>query len=419
MKQDIFEACQRKQDGLSNLSWNDLADLFDIPSGKILKDRFYRAKNKIKYSDNPENYSPEVENPVDYKETVRINEDGTQVSDRLVLMSFEESKSPEFILNAHGYDPELWEITNAVSNIWHTVRPDDAGLRVATQSKVTVKPKTKSGISIQDIDSYFENFNAKKLIDFSVSRQYKSGGKVVEISLADVHVGNESLPFFEVKKRIEKLIGEVKQKTIGMALEKIILAQMGDILHIDGYNRQTTSGTQVTYGSDFYTSFDDSVSLMVWVLNELASISKVDVVNIFGNHDRTSSYALAKTLEAVFKENENVSIDTSHDRRKFRKIGVSSVAFVHGDMNKKNLYSTFQKEARKLFGETEYSEIHCGHLHHEHSLEEHGVIIRYLPSITIPDEWHNDNGYTGAKQGTQCFVWDLEKGLDEIWFIGV
>jgi hypothetical protein len=39
------------------------------------------------------------------------------------------------------------------------------------------------------------------------------------------------------------------------------------------------------------------------------------------------------------------------------------------------------------------------------------VIIRYLPSITIPDEWHRGSGYTGAKQATHCFLWDYEKRI--------
>lgn len=418
MNKELFDACERKTKGISNLSWNDLAQLFDIPSGKILKDRYFRAKSKMKFSETPIKYEAEKNNPIpEFKETLEMKEDGTQISDRLVEMSLEESKSPEFVLNAHGYDSDLWELVNASSNMWHGLRPDDMGLRVLMQSKIIVKPKTKSSLSLSDIDEFFNNFQWNRIAEISLTRQYKKGSQILEIDWADNHIGNESLPFSEIQKRTRNLVSEVISRCSGLTLEKIVLAQLGDVLHFDNYQRHTTSGTEVTYGGDYYTSFDNALDLFIWVVKELSSVAPVEVVNIYGNHDKVSSYALAKALEAFFKNDDNIQIDTSHEKRKFRKFGVSSVCFVHGDMPKKNLYSTFQKEGRKLFGETIFSEIHVGHLHHEIASEEHGVIVRYVPSITLPDEWHVDNGYTGAKQGTHCFLWDQQKGLSDIWMI--
>lgn len=423
MQNDLYNACQDKIEGKTDATWAELAQMWDIPTGKILKDRFYRAKAKqLNKEQIGEFRTPDSLRKEDEERllTLKLEEDGTQVSDRLILMSDNDSKSPDFVLNAHGYDPEQWVLVTALSNFWNGMRPKDAGLVTLRQSKITVRPKVDSDITFEDVENFFSKFEPKSLSQFSTPRQYALGGLVLEVALMDVHVGNESLSFEELKGRVEKVVSEVKRKTVGLSLEKIILVQGGDIFHFDGYTRTTTSGTLITYGSDTYTMFDNGLLLMTWVINELSSISKVEVINIYGNHDKSSSYMLGKTLEAGFKSDPNVEIDTTHEMRKFRKIGNTSVAWIHGDMPKSNVYGTFQKEARKLFGETLYSEAHLGHLHHDLSNEKDGVIYRWLPSVTIPDQWHKDSGYTGAKQGTQCFLWDTQRdGHVDIWMIPV
>lgn len=424
MDTKIYEACERKQEknknGEKSLSWDELAEVFDIPSGKILKDRFYRAKNKKKYSESPSNYSPESEGEFDdnsYK--LEIKGDGSQISDKLIWMFENESKSKDFVLNAHGYDPEEWELVNAESNMWQGLRPKDAGARTLFKSKITVRPKISNGITLKDIDTFLSSYSPKEGSRKSDIRQYKSGGMVLEVVLADVHVSNEGIPAETLQKRVETVVDEVKRRTNGYQLEEIILVQLGDIFHFDNYNRQTTSGTQVTSVGNYPNMFNSGMELMVYVIDELSSITKVKMVNIFGNHDKVTSYALSKTLEAYYRNNENVFIDTSQGVVKFEEIGVNSVAFLHGDMPKNNIYGAFYTDevGREIFGRTKYSEIHIGHLHHENSLEKNGVISRWMPSITSPDEWHIANGYKGAKQGTQCFLWDKENGLDSIWMI--
>lgn len=426
MQSDLYKACESKIEGLTNATWAELAELWDIPSGKILKDRFYRARSRKKYRDNPENIrdykatDQDTEEVPAYKNSVKINEDGSQLSDKLIMISDNDSKNPDFILNAHGYDPEYWVLVTAISNYWKGMRPKDAGLVTLMQSKVTVRPKTDSDFTLSDVDKFFDKFEPKSISQFSTPRQYSMGGLVLEICLMDTHVGNEALSFGELKRRIEELVGDIKRKSVGLSFEKIILVLGGDIFHFDTYMRTTTGGTLVTYGSDEYTMFDNGLLLMTWVINELSKISKVEVINLYGNHDKSSAYMLAKTLEAGFKDDNNITIDASHEMRKFRKIGSTSLAFIHGDMPKANIYDTFQKEARSLFGETLYSECHLGHVHHEVSNEKGGVIYRWLPSITVPDQWHKDNGYTGAKQGTHCFLWDTKRdGHVDIWMIPV
>lgn len=421
----IYEECYKEYlDG--TIRWDEKAKKFGYGSKEEIRGRFRRKREK-RGDPSVEEYRDKInsgefnkdEEDFFYRETVETKEDGRIYSDRLIEIESLDLKNPEKLLKAHGFDPSEWVLVSSINNYWNGLRPKDRGKVTLYQSKILVRPKIQTDLTFSDIDKFFSEFTPASFSKFSDLRQYKSGGLVLEFDLADAHVGNESLPFEDLKQRVVNLVYEIKDRCKGLLIEKIYLVQLGDIFHFDNYARQTTGGTQVTYGSGFHNMYTSGMELMIWVIEELLKISKVEVISIYGNHDKINSYTLAKTIEAYFRNNENVVVDTCPDDRKFRKIGVSSVAFVHGDMPKSNIHDTFQKEARKLFGETIYSEIHLGHLHHEISLEKSGVILRYLPSITVPDEWHKKNGYTGSKQGTHCFLWDLERGLTDIWMIPV
>ncbi len=410
-----------------------MADEFGFSSKESVRSQFKRERKKR--GDAPVS-TIEHSDELEERERTTYTESDDSIH---VVCDSKRIKTRQDIIEFFNIDETVWKIKEFTVRTsegyrkdrkvdWHVKYGKVSSGDVEDSGKILIVPmihtetkfvrKETNEISFSEIDSFFENIKTKELPQIqSSSRQYKPGGLVLEIALADVHVGNESISFDELQKRVVGLVDEIKRKTKGLVLEKILLVQLGDIFHFDTYGRTTTAGTLITYGSNQTTMFDNGVNLMIWVIQELSSISKVELVNIYGNHDKSSAYMLGKTLEAYFRSDENVIIDTAPAMRKFRKIGVSSVAFVHGDMPKNNIYDIFQKEAREVFGETKYSEIHLGHLHHEISLEKSGVILRWLPSITIPDQWHKDNGYTGAKQGTQCFLWDKETGSCDIWTI--
>ena len=93
--------------------------------------------------------------PKDNKYTVTINSDGTQTSEVLLEMSREQAKDEEFLLKAHGYDTELWEIVSARNNIWNVYSKKD-GVQVLYSSKITVKP-TKGKLTLKDIEEFAQN----------------------------------------------------------------------------------------------------------------------------------------------------------------------------------------------------------------------------------------------------------------------
>jgi hypothetical protein len=43
-------------------------------------------------------------------------------------------------------------------------------------------------------------------------------------------------------------------------------------------------------------------------------------------------------------------------------------------------------------------------------MEEQGVSVEYLPSITPPNDWHRLHAFNWQKRGALAFVWDYEHG---------
>lgn len=418
-----------------NINWKSVADEFGFSSKDSVRSQFKRERKKR--GDAPISHVESIEE-VDEKERTTYTESDDSIH---VVCDSKRIKTRQDVIEFFNVDTKIWKIKEFTVRTsegyrkdrkvdWHVKDGVVESGDVEDSGKILLVPmmhtetkfvrKEANDISFEDVDEFFDKYKNVSLSQHSIPRQYTQGGLILEVDLMDTHVGNESLTFEELRFRVEDLVESIKRKTIGLSLEKIILIQGGDIFHFDTYTRTTTGGTLVTYGSDTFTMFDNGILLMTWIINELSKITKIEVINLYGNHDKASSYLLGKTLEAGFKNDDNVEIDTKHEMRKFRKIGSTSVGFVHGDMPKNNIYGTLQREARKLFGETLYSECHMGHLHHDWSNEKDGVIYRWLPSITIPDQWHIDNGYTNAKQGTQCFLWDTKNdGYVDIWMIPV
>ena len=426
MTEEIYSACAHKNE--TGETWADLAKKYGFRNGKELNDKFRRSKipfhlvKSVSFSPNAEKVVIDEKN---YPESEEVRQDGSIVSDKLIKIRELDSKNPKNLLEAHGFDPEQWILVNAKNNFWNGMRPKDMGLMTLYQSKIIVRPREENEMTFSNVDSFFSNYQSKtKSVSRFHHKGYDKNGMVLEINLADLHIGNvgtnvnnQSSAYDKVNYVITDIISRIKN----VKISKIILVQNGDIMNFDTKGRTTTSMTHTvtTDGSTNAEIFDESARVMISAIDRLEVISPIEVIGIYGNHDAISSYMLMKSLEFYYRENKNVIVDAGHNSRKFRKFGNNLVFWQHGDMSAKNVKSLMQREARREFGETNFCEIHLGNYHHQQTLEADGVIIRYLPSIAPTDEWHYDSGYVGAIQSVVSFLWDCETGLREMWFSNI
>jgi len=102
MDNNLIDICYKKQKKEINDSWSELADRFGYVSGEALRSKFkkYRksigdlkSQNIVRDAEVDKKLD-EFKNIPNYKSSVEIKSDNSQVSDKLLRMSENESKDP-------------------------------------------------------------------------------------------------------------------------------------------------------------------------------------------------------------------------------------------------------------------------------------------------------------------------------------
>ncbi|MFD1179224.1 hypothetical protein ACFQ3W_23425 [Paenibacillus puldeungensis] len=360
----------------------------------------------------------EAQAPTGYKTTVEILQDGSHRSDKLLRMSEEESKDVNYLLKAHGYDVNAWEITSAKSSIWNQHNKQDGTLTLYT-SKITVKPKTNQ-FTIDDVKQTVTDLMSNYTVPIYKPIRYSESGKLLEVNMSDLHLNKLGYKDGEYNhKQAEDIffyiLNDILTRTQNMTFEKIAFIWSHDFFNIDNLTKMTTNGTPQDTSTRFADMYKQGKRMLIQGIDLLRQFAPVETVQVGANHDRLTSYTMSEVLEAWFRNDDNVKIDNDPLSRKYIRYGRNLIGFSHGDKEKSRLGKLMPIEARKDWGETLYSEIHAGHLHSEQAVkEENGVIVRYLSSPSGTDNWHFESGYVGAVRKVQTFIWDKERGLLDI-----
>lgn len=355
-----------------------------------------------------------------YKSTEEICQDGTHKSDKLLRMDSNQSKDPKFLLEAHGFNADEWELLSAKNNIWNTYSKQD-GINTLYSSKIVAKPKIKSF----DLSWYKEQFKEIEPIDpfemKCVDLHMPNSNKVVEINLADLHIGLNGV---EYEDKLRSSIDEIIEKHKNA--EEFVLPIGQDWLNANtkvGANFTTVKGTSLEQNLSYKEMVQTGIRIGVYIIESILTktSANIDCLYIKGNHDEHSSYILFCALMQRYYHlthdvlvSKRIHFDDSMKPRKYRRFGVNGIGFAHGDNEGKKIYGLFQVEAPRIFAETKYREFHLSHLHHESVKDENGIIFRRLPTPNKADEWHENMGYLGSTNRIQVFVYDYDNGLDSI-----
>jgi hypothetical protein len=358
----------------------------------------------------------------EYKATIELNKDGTQTSDVLLKMSAEQAKDSDFLLAAHGYSIDDWELISARNNIWN-VYSKVHGVQVLYSSKIVVKPRTDS-ISINELQKHFEEFTSGYKSPEHELIQYDINGKMLEVNIADLHLGKlswhretgDDYDWKIAKKTFLYIINDIITKVRNYKFEKILFIWCNDFFHFDTTLNTTTKGTRQDVDVRWQKLFKIGVEMLVEGIDLLSQIAPVHTFYLGSNHDKMTSFYAINYLDAFYRNCDFVTVDIDPKVRKYYEYGLNLIGFSHGDDDYKRLGSLMAIEAREAWGRTIYKECHAAHLHSEKSIdEENGVIKRRISSPTSTDAWHFENGFVGAVKKAQSFVWDREMGLEAIF----
>jgi hypothetical protein len=196
------------------------------------------------------------------------------------------------------------------------------------------------------------------------------------------------------------------------ALEGRVIALLGDFFHYDTPTGTTTKGTALERDGRQQLMIEVGTDAIIRVIDRSAATANTEVVLVPGNHDETLSWALLRILQAHYRNDQRVKIETTYTHRKYLRWGENLLGFAHGDKAKKKLPGLMAYEAKEDWGLTHYREIHTGHIHSKAEVQSiDGVIVRTAPALCPPDDWHAVEGYIGALRAMETYYYHEAGGL--------
>ncbi|MDN6539421.1 MAG: helix-turn-helix domain-containing protein, partial [Lactococcus sp.] len=201
-----------------------------------------------------------------------INKDGSTTSSTTMQMTSEQAKDPEFVLRAHGFNPDDWDIVSARNNFWQQ-NSQENGLIDLYQSKITVKPKVDNDIkrAVEILTRDIKPIKVKHSLDSSRKRN-------LVIPITDNHWGITHLS--DVQDKLSELLDIIKQ-----GYGTIVIEMIGDMLHSDKINStETVSGT-ILEDVDMPKAIDEAMQFTeAIVVTALENANTVMIKSVGGNH---------------------------------------------------------------------------------------------------------------------------------------
>ena len=185
-----------------------------------------------------------------HKDEVEHNRDGSLSSTKLIEMQDSEAKNPAFLLAAHGFDVEVWEIVTAKNSIWQA-HCKGGSTKTLYSSKITVKPK-KNEVNYEFVrDLLIENCQKHQKIE-PVELKIKQTDQILEVNISDLHLGKlcwagETSENFDHKiasQRFRHIIHDILRQTEHLEFEKIYFIWSNDFyLYNEQYQLELTALT--------------------------------------------------------------------------------------------------------------------------------------------------------------------------------
>ncbi|MHA5203242.1 hypothetical protein R5R51_04370 [Oenococcus oeni] len=343
----------------------------------------------------------DFQSKADYDENGNIN--NLDFSLKFADFQHRSKKSPKDILKFGGYKPSEWTLSNVTNNDWSVTNSD--GLTMWNhQIKFSAKPKTSTDLSIDELISLFN----EKVEPVKVIKSNVHGKNNLVIACSDFHFGITK--FKDVENRLVELIDLIHR-----GWKQIVITQLGDLLHSDALNTsKTTKGTELD-PIDFVQAVRDAERFIFPIIEESYKYSdSMQMFNINGNHDETTSFMFQEMLRAKYPE---MDIKVNNSYREAFVVGKSvGLLVLHGHAAKTKAPMLFATEYPDIWSKSTYRMVLYGHFHKEVVNDDFGVVEHQVGTFKKTDPYESKNGYTMATKKMECFEFD-DQTLKDIHYI--
>lgn len=334
-------------------------------------------------------------------------------------------------------DVARWRVDRMQVKAWTVgmkVGSKEAGFTPVRQQQygVTLWLKRRLPKPVQDAhDAIFERMK-------QYAPKYPAAGRVPKngsgetflgvLSLVDAHAGklcwapetghDYDLKAFEAVYRnaVEDLQAEVG----GRSVERWLLPIGSDFFHMDNARNTTFNGTPQDVDGRYAKVIEAGEMAVIWAVEQLMLTAPVSVVWVPGNHDPSTSFHLARTVQAWFRRCDRVTVDAGPNPRKYFAWGCNLLGLTHGNEEKPATLPTLMATERpKEWAASTCREWLLGHMHRSRQWQTQGVdtfegtTVRVLRSLAGTDSWHHRKGYVSGPTGraAELFLYGKKRGL--------
>ena len=180
-----------------------------------------------------------------------------------------------------------------------------------------------------------------------------------------------------------------------------VLANIGDFLHFDSLEPVTfASGNILDADTRFHLAVRTAIRLLRQVVHLLLQKHQnIHVIMSPGNHDPHAGVWLSEMFSMFYENEPRVFVDTRPDPYYCVEWGNCSLFFHHGHLTKVNeLDRVMASKFRDVFGRTQYSYCHCGHLHHRHVKESSLMVVEQHRTLAAKDAHASRHGYDSGRE---------------------
>ena len=334
-------------------------------------------------------------------------------------------KTVEDLLRHIEADMTRFELAQSEATKWECGDGDGGTIEL---HRVFVRLKPKGGPTTIEVVEAMIGAAKKDLrrVPKKAHRQPKRDGLWQVLVISDTHFGAYSWSKttggsdYDLDLA-EQLVGKAGAELVAVGdahnPTRRTIAFLGDLFHYDTPSGTTTGGTPLERDGRLQKMIQVGCDSLLAIVERSAASAPTDVVIVNGNHDEVLTWAFQRILVERFRGSKAVTIKPDFLSRQYLTHGRNLLGFTHGHKAKRKLPQIMALEQREAWSRSTYREWHTGHLHHQAA--EHnkpldtldGVIVRTAPTICPPDDWHSANGFLGARQACETFLYSPDGGL--------
>lgn len=248
---------------------------------------------------------------------------------------------------------------------------------------------------------------------------------LLEIALFDHHFGKlawgaETGTDYDMKIAETLYLNAVQDllvRTQGYPVEKILFPIGQDFFHVDNSRNLTVNDTPQDVDTRYGKMIQLGTEAVIKAVDFLIPRARVEVVWVPGNHDRTTSYHLAREIKAWYRNTDRVTVDVSPRVRKYFMYSKSLIGYTHGDQEPhRDLPTIMASEVPELWAKAVDRVWHIGHFHKQKEVRHTAADsfancrVEICSSLSGTDAWHAMRGFTGSKRCAEAFLWSKENG---------